>query len=254
MGAGRLLLIEDDAITREVLELLLATDGWNVLAVASGEDAIDSVGSVESQEALPEVILADLHLPGIEGAELAAGLHTLAPHATLLAISASHSPGCDAGYQALLRKPFDAAELRKTLAAVAAQDRAEQPSAVQEAAGEAHGESELLVLSPATLLNLEAQMGVRARDLYAFALADAGDRLCRMERSLAAGDRTAFKAEAHAVKGSAGMIGAERLAAEAAAGEKAAAAVSTEYLGKKVQEMHRACDEIRLMLETLFPI
>ena len=111
----------------------------------------------------------------------------------------------------------------------------------------------LPVVAMETFLKLEQQMGARAKDLYAFALADAGDRLRRMERSLANGEAAGFPAEAHALKGSAGMIGARRLAAMAAEAENPDARPGRGSSHHKLQRMHLACDELRLMLETLFP-
>ncbi len=91
----------------------------------------------------------------------------------------------------------------------------------------------------------------RMRDFYAFALADAGDRMDRMDAAMDGADGAAFVREAHALKGSYGMLGARaawRLAADA---EK-------EGLGTRSREkllcMRTAMESVRLMLETLLPM
>ncbi len=245
MSPERLLLVEDDATTREVLTLLLEADGWDVRGVDSGEAALDVLGGGGVH---PGVILCDLHLPGVQGALLAEALRPLAPEAFLLGMSASKAGEESAAYTGVLRKPFGPAELRALLETLQAGPSAgsDGPNSYGQAAGPG-----LPVISTETFLKLEQQMGKRARDLYAFALADAGDRLRRMEESLRDDNAAAFHAEAHQLKGSAGMIGAQRLQALAAAAE-----ASSEFgsRGENVREMHLACDELRLMLETLFPI
>ena len=80
-----------------------------------------------------------------------------------------------------------------------------------------------------------------------------------MEQSLSGDNLPAYHAEAHALKGSAGMIGAQRLHAlaswaETESGTGDGEEARSEPRNKNIAQMHLACDEIRLMLETLFPI
>ncbi|WP_419803834.1 response regulator [Terriglobus sp.] len=254
MSVERLLLVEDDETTREVLVLLLEADGWSVRAAGSGEAATDALAAGEVR---PVVILCDLHLPGIHGGALAEALRSMAPEAALLAMSASESSDGAAGYQALLRKPFGPPEVRAALAALAAaaSNTGAEPGVRSGRDSSAQNEDEggLPVVATETFLKLEQQMGLRAKDLYAFALADAEDRLRRMG-SLPPEGIAAFQAEAHQLKGSAGMIGAQRLARLAAQAELMDAMSSYGLRTEKVRRMHLACDEIRLMLKTLFPI
>ena len=245
MGADRLLLIEDDATTREVLLLLLEADGWEVLAADSGTAALDIL---QGDTASPEVVLCDLHLPGVHGPQLAAKLRVLLPQAALLAMSASESGAGWAGYGGFLRKPFGPAEVRAALRALPIAEAGESAGEGERRTG---GDDGSPVLAMPTFLLLERQMGARVKDLYGFALTDAEARLRRMEQSQRDGDLAAFAAEAHAIKGSAGMIGAERLRELASAAESGAVQGSHR---EKVQEMHLACSHLRLMLETFFPI
>ena len=250
MGMERtLLLIEDDDTTREVLTVLLEAEGWKTLAAPSGEDALRLLTSTEAP---PAVILTDQQLPGIAGQDLAIKLRELLrarqAQAILLGMSASvqEAPGFDA----MLRKPFQAADVRAIY---------EQLSSTHVVPGRDKSpyksDGNLLTLDEAVCLKLEGQMGLRARDLYCFAMTDANDRLGRMSQALTESDMTSFHKEAHALKGSSGMIGARRLSALAAQAEKMTAAGSAQAPSHQLlTDMHRACDEIHLMLETRFPL
>jgi CheY-like chemotaxis protein len=108
-----LLLIDDDAISRELLALLLEGEGFAVLVCDSGKAALEHLRTV----GLPYIALTDLHMPGISGAELAAALSPArAKGAVLLAMSASQ-PGEDIAeaFDGFLLKPFSALEFRSAL-------------------------------------------------------------------------------------------------------------------------------------------
>lgn len=246
MPADHLFLVEDDPTTREVLTLLLEADGWQVRSADSGEAALEVLRLAHEKQdtTQPEIILCDLHLPGVHGAALAELLRAAVPTATLVAISASGGGAPVSGYDASLQKPFQPSELRALLATMGTEPAT--PSSVEAL-------QDVPVIRPETFLQLEQQMGGRARDLYAFALADAGDRVRRMEGALRNGDAAVYKAEAHQLKGSAGMIGAERLAHIASEAENCTE-LTTSLQHAKLHQMRLACDEIRRMLETLFPI
>ncbi len=64
-GVSRVLLIEDDPAVREGLELALTRHGHRVRAVESGELGLDRL-----RADLPDVVVLDLMLPGIDGFEV----------------------------------------------------------------------------------------------------------------------------------------------------------------------------------------
>ena len=64
--APRVLLVEDDAATREGYRQYLTGCGMAVTAVANGYEALEHAGS-----ATPQVIVLDLGLPDIDGWEVA---------------------------------------------------------------------------------------------------------------------------------------------------------------------------------------
>jgi CheY-like chemotaxis protein len=62
---ARLLIVEDDETTLRGLEALFGMAGHDVRAVTSGEAALETI-----KTALPQLIIADILLPGMSGLQL----------------------------------------------------------------------------------------------------------------------------------------------------------------------------------------
>ena len=101
----RVLVVDDDALSREVLVLLLNSAGYAAEAVDSGDSALRHL---QTTRLLPDVVLADLQMPGTTGDELARQLRDLCgPATTLLAMSATEpDDGSDREFDGFLQKPF----------------------------------------------------------------------------------------------------------------------------------------------------
>ncbi len=63
---ARILLVEDNEISREILARRLRKLGYEILEAASGEEAVRAAAAEG-----PELILMDMTLPGIDGWEAA---------------------------------------------------------------------------------------------------------------------------------------------------------------------------------------
>ena len=74
MKSPSLLLVDDDAAFRQVMEGELRRFGYEVDSVGTGEEAIEHVAEAE-----PEVVLLDLRLPGMGGLETLKGIQAAAP-------------------------------------------------------------------------------------------------------------------------------------------------------------------------------
>lgn len=60
--ADTVLVVDDDPTTLTLLQQVLQSDGYNVIAVGSGEEAL-----LHFQTALPDLVLLDVMMPGIDG-------------------------------------------------------------------------------------------------------------------------------------------------------------------------------------------
>lgn len=230
----RLLLIDDDATTRELLTTLLGAEGWFVTEAANGDDAVALAPS-----AFPQVILSDLQMPGLSGPRLAAELCAACDQRPfLLAMTATPGNDVPAGFDALLIKPFDASEVRRICTS--------RPSA-----GSVHPSSDdTPIISSQAFQRLRNAMAAgQLRPLYDFALTDAELRVTRMEAAAHTGDDDTYRKEAHALKGSCGMIGAERLRNLASVAEDGG--VATSMPSRDFPEFRKEISTVSLMLEEL---
>lgn len=196
-----LLLIDDDLLSREVLLLLTGQEGFSVTTAESGQSALDALAVPGSL--VPQVILADMQMPGIAGNELAKLLRSVCgPATTLLAMSATPCPPDALAYfDGFLLKPFSMDDLHAALALSAERSNAASVPVLNRKIYESLAEG----MPQAQLLKL-----------FNMCLDDADKRIETMRTAANARDRTAFLSGAHAIKGGCGMVGASELATLAA--------------------------------------
>ena len=111
----KILIAEDDAISRRVLEATLTKFGYDVVVAADGAEA----WALLEREDAPRMAILDWMMPEIDGIELCRRLRSI-PSATppyLILLTAKSTKedvviGLDAGANDYLTKPFDRAELR----------------------------------------------------------------------------------------------------------------------------------------------
>jgi CheY-like chemotaxis protein len=68
--AARILIVDDEADNRALLEIILNWEGFLTLSADSGEEALTAAA-----EHLPDLILLDLMMPGLDGSEVIARLN-----------------------------------------------------------------------------------------------------------------------------------------------------------------------------------
>jgi CheY-like chemotaxis protein len=105
-GPARILVVENDDTTREVLTVLLQGEGYEVSSAPTG------VGALEICETWrPTLILLDLYMPEMDGKEFAQRYRqTAGPHAPIVLLSASSETDAvmhEIGAQETIHKPFD---------------------------------------------------------------------------------------------------------------------------------------------------
>jgi DNA-binding NtrC family response regulator len=106
----RILIVEDDEVFLRPLQRTLEVAGYEVLAVSSGEEAIDFLKRDDV-----ELVLTDKRLPGIDGVELVRRLKAEHADLALVVMTAYGTIGSAVeairiGAEDYLVKPFDAAE------------------------------------------------------------------------------------------------------------------------------------------------
>ncbi len=110
---GSILIVEDDAELRFILSAHLRAAGFEILEAVEGKAAVEL-----AREKLPDLVIMDIGLPGMDGVSATRALKTDVrtadiPVIMLTARSRSEDviAGLDAGAQEYLFKPFDVAEL-----------------------------------------------------------------------------------------------------------------------------------------------
>jgi len=137
----RVLVIEDEAKMRDVLQRGLQTAGYAVEVAADGEEGLARVAAGKH-----DAIVLDLMLPGIDGFEVCRRLRRAEVWTPVLMLTAlgdidDRIAGLDAGADDYLVKPFAFGELLSRVRAVIRRGRPARPTALRCGA---------LVLDPAT--------------------------------------------------------------------------------------------------------
>ena len=149
---GRVLVVEDDEEIADVLRRSLRQEGHEVRTATDGEAALRQAG-----EFVPDLVILDLGLPGLDGVEVCRRLRATSDVPILILTARSDTgdrvEGLDAGADDYLVKPFERAEL---LARMRALMRRRPPR------GSASLRVGDLVLNPATR---EVSRGERTLDL-----------------------------------------------------------------------------------------
>jgi two-component system, cell cycle response regulator DivK len=120
MEGKRVLVVDDNAINRRLLQVLLRSRGYEVCEAASAPEAFAVL-----REAPPDLILMDLRLPGMDG--LTATRKLKADPATSeipvvavtsYAMKGDEEKACEAGCCAYVTKPIDKTLFLETVAKV----------------------------------------------------------------------------------------------------------------------------------------
>lgn len=131
----RILVVDDDADARELLNVLLLSSGATVLLASSAAEALRRM---EVEGATIDLVLSDLGMPQMDGLELLRRLRTLpaarggavpAVAVSAYARSEDRLAAVDAGYQLHISKPYDPEELIAVCASAISSQPAQAPPA-----------------------------------------------------------------------------------------------------------------------------
>jgi two-component system, cell cycle response regulator len=114
----KILIAEDDPISRRLLEVFLTRWGYDVAVAASGTEALDLLDQIDA----PRLAVLDWMMPGLEGVQVCRKIRERKdrPYVYILLLSARAQKedlllGLESGADDYLTKPFDAPELRARL-------------------------------------------------------------------------------------------------------------------------------------------
>jgi predicted signal transduction protein with EAL and GGDEF domain len=116
--AKRILIADDDALTRRILQNTLQKAGYEIVAVEDGRMALECLARIAG----PRLALLDWLMPGLNGLEVCREIrrHSEYPYIYMIVLTARTSKedivrGLEAGADDYLTKPFDLEELKARL-------------------------------------------------------------------------------------------------------------------------------------------
>jgi DNA-binding response OmpR family regulator len=123
----KVLVAEDDRLTREGLVEVLESEGYRVIAAVDGVDAVRRF-----REELPDFVCLDIMMPGRSGYEACRAIRSDAPNVPIVFISAKAEEfdrlvGFEMGADDFIVKPFSVREVVARVRAVARRCCARQP-------------------------------------------------------------------------------------------------------------------------------
>jgi CheY-like chemotaxis protein len=118
--SGRVLIVDDEPHVREILRDFLTRVGDEVATAATGAAALEAVPIFQ-----PDVILIDMVMPGMSGADVLAALRQAGLTMPVILMSGQPITPPE-GFFAFLRKPFDLRKLAEIVTAAIGDGRADK--------------------------------------------------------------------------------------------------------------------------------
>jgi len=215
--AGRplnILVAEDNAANRSVIERVLATAGHGVQLAANGEEALAALeaGGID-------LVLMDVNMPRVSGYEAARLYRMLRPYPPIIALTGDSSAETErrcheAGMDAVLTKPI---EPHRLIAAVAAAARSADPqpaTVVTPIASHPRFAADNSAAVDERALDALKSLGAGSnffRDVLEAFRADAREILADIARAAGDCDPVRFREGVHALRSCAANVGGARL-------------------------------------------
>jgi CheY-like chemotaxis protein len=210
LAGGRILLVDDNHVNRQVGRELLENSGLSVDVASNGREAVEAFSS-ESYD----LVLMDLHMPEMDGYEAASLLRQKQPDIPVIAMTASamqevKNGVMEAGFSGYLAKPIDPEQFYSAI------------GKAMGVPGSAFKKTKIAVTSTTTLPSIDGideKIGLRQtlgnKDRYREYLLDFAESHGKDEASIQAAldsnDLQDAISRVHALRGAAGTIGAMTL-------------------------------------------
>jgi PAS domain S-box-containing protein len=121
-GSESVLIVDDEAALRQLLETSLSRKGYKITTARDGLEAIDLIGRGEKKF---EIVLLDLNMPGATGIEVLKVLKVTQPDVKVLVLTGHLTPETRSEFEKLgqkhfMRKPYTLDELGRQIRSVLA--------------------------------------------------------------------------------------------------------------------------------------
>ena len=158
----RVLIVDDNAIARQVLGELLTSMTFVVDEAPSGPEAIETIKTMESEGRPYEIVFIDWRMPGMDGIQTSKAIQALdLSHPTILVMVTAYGreevlrDAEESGIRDVLIKPVNASILFDTLMRLLGGDRSEPTVSAQEPMSYQELRERLAAIKGATLLVAE---------------------------------------------------------------------------------------------------
>jgi signal transduction histidine kinase/CheY-like chemotaxis protein/HPt (histidine-containing phosphotransfer) domain-containing protein len=223
------LVADDNAVNLKVACAMLMKLGYDTATAENGREAVEACAHAAAQGQRFVAILMDVNMPDVDGLQATRQIQSAWGDAAppIIALTAAASPEdrarCEAaGMVDYLTKPLMVAALARMLEKwiPAAPAATAAPESVSAPVAQATGSVHKAVMDFARLQEFrdyDDEALTMTRDVIELFMADAPRRLDAADAAIAAADQAALAKAAHALKGSAGNVGATAI--QHAAGE-----------------------------------
>ena len=272
LAGVRLLLVDDNPANQQVASELLGNDGARVEVVGSGALAIEAVSRGGP---LPDLILMDIQMPEMDGYQATRAIQRLLGAGsppivamTANAMAADRVAALAAGMVDHVGKPFDLSQLIDVILQHLGRTAEVAPQAAQEVAPQAAPQAqpaadsgamplpEAGINSTAALKRMGGLQPVYLMALRSFAV-EVVKLAAQLQSMRTARDASAALPVLHTLKGLAGTVGADRLAALALLAERAlkedASPQAWDQLGLALDACPRVVVDIEQLVRQLDP-
>jgi len=243
----RVLVAEDHAVNRAYLEAVIEKLGHHAVFASDGDGALRAVKG-QAADAPFDVVLMDLHMPGMDGFTAARAIRALPPPAgqvpivalTADAFQASRQLAFEAGMDAFLTKPAHLPQLREALARYGNRTTVTEAAS---AAPEPDADEPPPLLHRTTADDMRAALSPgRYEELLGGFLAGRAGAVFELREAARAGHDAELRSHAHALKGAALSLGLSRVGTLAARLQPEAAPASAAGLEDAIDELERQFD------------
>jgi two-component system sensor histidine kinase RpfC len=211
----KILVADDSQVNQKVVERILDQAGYQAHIVSDGDEALDML-----EQNNYDLAILDLHMPSVGGIEIAK-VHNFsndeASRVPIIILTANATPeakqAChDARVSAFLTKPIDSQRLLSTISTVLSSDALSNPAntATYDIHEQSQNDSVLDNDTLSELALLDEGKGFLQRLCHSFE-EDANMLLEKLHNSSSINDAENMRELIHALKGSAGNIGAAEL-------------------------------------------